>query len=201
MIEINLLPEELRAKTKTKNLEHKTVTAPAAFSPQQLFIYAIPFLLGLLICVHIFFAVISISKNGQLIALNRKWMELAPQKKALDEFSNNYSSTSADTSLVASLNSKRILWAQKLNKLSLNLPSGVWFDEITISAKNIVIRGSIISLVKEEVNLINKLLDNLKADSQFSMDFTSFELSNVQKKNVGGYDIADFMLTGVLKAR
>jgi Tfp pilus assembly protein PilN len=99
------------------------------------------------------------------------------------------------------LNSKRVLWAAKLNKLSLNLPSGVWFNQITINAKDIVIQGSVISLVKEEIGLINKLLENLKIDSEFSGDFTSFELSNVQKKNVAGYVIADFILTGVLKAR
>jgi len=201
MIEINLLPEELRVKNKTKSLEHETVTRPGAFSPDQLFVYAIPVLLGVLVCVHIYFAVISILKNGQLAALNRQWVELEPQKKALDKFNNEYSATSADASLVALLNSKRILWAQKLNKLSLNLPSGVWFDEISISAKDILIRGSVISLAKEEVNLINKLLENLKADSEFSKDFVSFELSDVLRKNVGGYDIADFILTGALKVR
>ncbi|MHB8155446.1 MAG: hypothetical protein ACYDFR_05280, partial [Candidatus Omnitrophota bacterium] len=84
---------------------------------------------------------------------------------------------------------------------SLNLPSGVWFNEIKISVKDMIIQGSVISLVKEEVNLINKLLENLKADSEFSRDFVSFELSNVQKKNVGGYDIADFILTGALKVK
>ena len=201
MIEINLLPEELRVKTKTKNLERETVASPVAFSQDQLFVYAIPFLLGALICAHIYFAVVAVSKNNQLVDLNRKWMALEPQKKAFDEFNNNYSSTSADASLAALLNNKRILWAVKLNKLSLNLPSGVWFNEIAISAKDIVIQGSVISLAKEEVNLINKLLENLKADSEFSKDFVSFELSNVQKKNISGYDIADFILTGVLKAK
>ncbi len=201
MIEINLLPEELRVKTKTKSLEHETVTKHAVFSQEQLFIYAIPALLGVLICAHIYFAVISISKSSQLVALNRQWIELEPQKKVLDEFNNEYFAVSQDASLIQSLNSKRILWAVKLNKLSLNLPSGVWFNQVTITAKDIVIQGSVISLAKEEISLINKLLENLKIDSDFSKDFTSFELSSVQKKNVAGYDIADFILTGVLRAR
>lgn len=201
MIEINLLSEELRVKTKTKDLERTAVTELVAFNRQQLFIYAIPVLLGVFVCAHIYFAVISIFKNGQLIALNREWVKLEPQKKPLDEFNNEYSSVSQDTSLVQLLNSKRIIWAQKLNKLSLNLPPGVWFNEITLSAKDIVIQGSVVSLRKEEVNLINKLLENLKADTEFYKDFSSFELSNVRKKNVGRYDIADFILTGVLKTR
>ena len=201
MIQVNLLPEELRAKSKAKSLEHKSVTKHAAFSPDQLFVYALPVLLGVFVCIHVYFAFISISQNRQLVALNQKWIDLAPQKKALDEFNNVYSATSQDASLIGMINSKRMLWAQKLNKLSLNLPSGVWFNEITINAKDIIIEGSVISLAKEEVNLINKLLENLKADNEFSKDFSSFELSNVQRKNVGGYDIADFILTGVLKVK
>ena len=201
MIQINLLPEDLRVKSKNKTVEHETVAKPVNFSPDQLFIWALPVLLGVFISAHIYFAVILISKNGQLVALNRKWIELEPQKKMFDEFNNVYSSASADASMVEMFNSKRILWAQKLNKLSLNLPGGVWFNDITINSKDIVIHGSVISLAKEEVNLVNKLLENLKADSEFSKDFISFELSNVQKKNVGGYDIADFVLTGALKAK
>jgi Tfp pilus assembly protein PilN len=201
MIQINLLPEESRVKNKTKSLEQETVNKPGVFSREQLFIYALPVLLATLICAHIYFAIISIFKNNQLIALNRQWVQLEPQKKALDEFNNDYSSVSQDANLTKSLISKRILWAQKLNKLSLNLPSGVWFNEITISLKDILIQGSVISLAKEEVNLVNKLLENLKIDNEFSKDFNSFELSNVQKKNVGGYDIADFILTGVLKVK
>lgn len=201
MIKINLLPQELRVKTKIKDQEYKAIIKQLAFNQNQLFVYAIPVLLGLLVCLHVYFAAVSISKNGQLLALNRKWVELAPQKKALDEFNNDSSAISADSSLMELLNSKRILWAQKLNKLSLNLPSGVWFEAITVSAKEIVIQGSVISLTKKEINLINKLLENLKIDNEFSRDFISFELSNVLKKNVGGYDVADFILTGKIKIR
>ncbi|MDD5097546.1 MAG: PilN domain-containing protein [Candidatus Omnitrophica bacterium] len=201
MIEINLLPEELRIKTKSKNLEQVTVTKSAAFGSEQLFIYAIPILLGLFVCAHVYFAVISMAKNNQLVTLNSQWVKLEPQKKALDEFNNEYSNVSQDANLAQLLTGKRIVWAQKLNELSLNLPSGVWFNEITINAKDIVIQGSVISLAKEEVNLLNKLLENLKEDGEFSKDFVSFELSNVQKKNIGGYDIADFILTGVLKVK
>jgi Tfp pilus assembly protein PilN len=201
MIEINLLPEELRVKTKIKNIEHKTIAGPAAFSQEQLFIYALPVLLVVFVCLHLYFVVISVLKNNQLGSLNRKWVQLEPQKKSFDEFNHEYSSISQDAGMVSSLNNKKVLWAQKLNKLSLNLPSGVWFNEIKISAKDMTIQGSVISLMKKEVNLINELLENLKADAEFFNDFSSLELTNVQKKDVGGYEIADFLLTGVLKVK
>lgn len=201
MIEINLLSEELRVKARAKGVEHAGLAKIAPFSREQLFIYAIPVLLGLFVSVHILFAVITIFKNTQLGSLNQRLLALAPQKKELDEFNKEYSVVSQGTGFVQLLTGKRILWAQKLNKLSLNLPPGIWFNDISINAKDITIQGSVISLEKEEVGLINKLLDNLKADGEFSGDFTNFELTSVQKKNIGGYDIADFILTGALKLK
>ncbi len=201
MIEINLLPQELRVKTKEKAPEQFMVTIMTGFSRDKLFIYAIPVLLGLFVLAHLYFAVIGIAKGGQLVSLKRKWMALEPQKKIVDEFNQQYSVVSQDASLTQLLISQRILWAQKLNKLSLNLPAGVWFNDITLSKQNLTIQGSVTSLQKEELSLINKLLDNLKSDQEFFKDFSNFELSNAQKRAVGSYDIADFVLLGVLKAK
>lgn len=201
MIEINLLPEELRVKTKEKAPEQVTIKNGASFNQDQLFVYAIPALLALFVLAHFYFAMITLSKNGRLASLNRKWMDLSPQKKALDEFSREFSAVSQDAGLTQLLIKQRILWAQKLNKLSLNLPVGVWFNEIALTKQNITIQGSVISLKMDELNLINKLIDSLKADNEFFKDFASFELSNVQKRTVGSYDIADFVLVGVLKSK
>ena len=201
MIEINLLSEELRVKTRARGVERMSLARITSFNREQLFIYAIPVLLGLFIFVHIFFAAITIFKNAQLGSLNRRLLALAPQKKELDEFNKEYSVASQDAGFIRLLSEKSIPWAKKLNKLSLNLPPGIWFNDISVNAKDITIQGSVISLEKEEVNLINKLLDNLKADTGFSGDFTGFELTNVQKKNIGGLDIADFILTGALKLK
>jgi len=201
MIQINLLPDELKIKTKGRNIDQVLVKSPMALIRDQAFIYAAAAMLLLFILAHLYLAVLLVSKNGQLVSLNQKWLNLAGQKKELDEFNQGFSAVSQDTSLLQQLNRQRFLWAKKLNALSLRLPAGVWFNQITINAKDIIIQGSVISLQKQEVSLINKLLENLKADSEFSKDFVSFELSNVQKKSIGGYDVADFILTGALKAR
>ncbi len=195
------MPEELRVKSKTKSVEYEAVAKQSTFGQDQLFIYAIPVMLILFILVHFYFAALLISKNGQLVAFNRKWLDLVVQKKALDEFNSEFSTISKDASLLQQLSQQRILWGQKLNELSLKLPAGVWFSEILLNNNNLTIRGSVISLQKEEVGLINKLLDTLKIQPEFVKDFSSFELSNVQQRSLGGYDIADFVLVGALKPR
>ncbi len=201
MIEINLLPEELRVKAKSRNLEQAASKTGTGRNQDRLFIYAAALLLGIFILAHLFFAVRAIFENGRLVSLGRKWARMAPQKKTFDEFNKEFSLVSQDAGITRGLTSQRVLWAEKLNKLSLNLPAGVWFNDIAINNKNITIRGSVISLQKEEVSLINKLLDNLKEDTDFAKDFSVFELSSVQERSIGGYDIADFVLVGVLRTK
>ena len=197
------MPVELRVKARVKKAEAPVVTqgAKLKIDQEKLFLYAIPAILGVLILLHLYFAVLTIMRNSEMVSLNKKWLVLEPQKKAFDEFNNEYSSVTFDASAMQKLTQQRVFWAAKLNKLSLNLPSGVWFNEVSMNGRFLNIQGSVISLQKEEVSLLNKFLDNLKADKDFSADFLNQEVSFVQKKNVGGYDIADFVIAGVLKNR
>ncbi len=202
MIEINLLPEELRVKTKGRAPEAVQVANPQVLAQDQIFVYAIGLVLVLFILAHFYFVALSLSRNGKLASLNRRWQGLAQQRKALDEFNGEASPAGGgDSAVVSQLSRQRVLWAQKLNILSLELPSGVWFNDITINARSITIQGSVISLQKEEISLIDKLMDSLKTDPEFSKDCSGFELGKIQKRTVGGYDIADFVLTGNLKPR
>lgn len=200
MIEINLLPEELRVKTKEKAPEQVVAKSGSSLNQDLWFILAIPGLVGLFVLAHLYFGVASISGNSKLASLNRKWTQLAPQKKAFDEFNQIYSSASQYAELTKLLIRQRTLWSDKFNKLSLNLPAGVWFNDISLAKQNITIQGSVVSLKADELNLINNLLDNLKADKEFFKDFLSLELSNVQTRIVGSYDITDFVLQGTLRA-
>jgi hypothetical protein len=201
MVEINLLPEELKIKTKGKNSEQAIVKNPLGMIQDQVFIYAIVATLTVFILAHFYFAVLLVSKNGKLVSLNRKWLDSSVQKKSLDEFNQEFSTVSQDAGLIGQLSRQRMLWAQKLNELSLYLPSGIWFNSIVFNTDTLTINGSVISLQKEEVVLINRLLESLKTASEFSKDFSGFELSSVQKRNLGGYDISDFVLVGSLKVK
>ncbi|PIQ91288.1 MAG: hypothetical protein COV71_00135 [Candidatus Omnitrophica bacterium CG11_big_fil_rev_8_21_14_0_20_41_12] len=201
MIEINLLPEESRVKIKERVSEQPTVKSGPGFNQEMLFIYALPAVLAFFVLAHLYFGILSIAKAGKLTTLNKKWIELAPQKKIFDEFNQAYSAASLDAGLTQLLLKQRVLWGEKLNKLSLELPSGVWFNDIAFSKQSIIIQGSVISLKMDELNLINQLLDSLKADQEFFKDFSSFELSNVQKRSIGSYDISDFVLQGTLRTK
>jgi len=199
MIEINLLPEDLRVKAKAKagwGALGKVKEGKGSPLP-----YIAAGIIGILACVHFYLAVNLFTKSAELAILNRGWTELEPQKKVLEDFKKEHSATGQDESLIQGLISQRIFWAEKLNKLSLSLPSGVWFNDITMDGNSLVIQGSVVSLRNEELILINKFIENLKTDKTFFDNFSNLELNSVQKKSIGSFTVSDFLLTAALKTK
>lgn len=191
MIEINLLPDELKVK-----LKKKAITAQS-----KQILYFVPVVLGLLLVIHIYLISITLTRGVHLAALNNKWQRLQPQRKMLEDFKKEYEGETKYSSVIQKINNQRIVWAEKLNKLSLDLPAGVWFKEITITRKDFALKASVVSLGKDEMNLINKFIESLKKDVNFFKDFKGLELTSVQAKVIGGYDVTEFNLVGTLKSQ
>ena len=202
MIEINLLPEELkgRLKAKTKKYALSSSTGPVKFEAKYI-IYLIPLILGMLICTHVYLGLTFFAKKGNLSQMANKWQGLEPQRKELEVFNAEYSAISEDAKAIQHISRSRVNWAQKINQLSLGLPSGVWYTEISVTPKDFILQGAVVALQKEELTLVNKLISNLKNDPIFFKDFSNLELTSVQKKTIGGYDIFDFILQGELKSK
>jgi len=158
-----------------------------------------PAVFGFIIVLHILLVGIFIIRNSQLHSLQAKYKKFEPQKKILEDFQKEYTLLTRDTQTVSQLLQQRIIWSQKLDRLSAGLASGVWLDEVSISAKNFNLKGSAVSLEKTEVSLINKLLNNLKSDTLFFKDFTNLELGSIQTRSIGTTEVVDFNFTGRLK--
>jgi Tfp pilus assembly protein PilN len=192
MIKINLLPEELKIKTN--------VTAKKSIDPSQ-FIYLVPVAIACLLIVHLYLFIAVIFKGIQLNMLNAKWKELEPRRKAADIFKREYQALSEDVKLMQEFVKGRINSSMVLNRLSLDLPGGVWFNELTLNNKELIIQGSVFSFKKEEVGQINKFIDNLKQDSGFFMNFDKIELGAMQARTIAGYEVVDFTISGTLKVK
>jgi len=191
MIQINLLPEELKVKAKKFTFDLQT---------KQIINYIFIFF-GILIIIHFYLFGLFLFKNLQLKILNNKWTNLGPQRKIWEEFDKQKQAINEDIQFLQRISQKRINWGQKLNRLSLDLTSGIWFREINLNAKKLTLYGSILSLEKKEMFLIDKFIDALKKDTDFFKDFERIELSSVQTRVVGGYEITDFVLVISLKSQ
>ena len=198
MIEINLLPEEKRIRQRKKpvkqHTDHQHTPVVTAQMLKKVF-YAVPVIAGLFLCVHAYCLVAQVSASMQLAALNKKWRSLEPQRANLTGFKSTYEAGSQDEKVLGDLPGAALKWSKKLNRLSLDLPSGIWLSELSGSPFQMVAKCSVVSLENDQVEMINTFITGLRNDADFFGDFLDFDLGSVQKRAIGTYEIADFMIT------
>ena len=193
MIEINLIPEELKVKAKGKNLF-------AGFNLKYA-VYGILSAFAFLILIHLLLGIVGLFQVSQLRSLESKWKGLGPGRQRLEEFNKQYSAYSQDAALVKQLTEQRINWPEKLNRLSLDLPSGIWLTELSVSPREFFLRAAVLSQGKMEMSIINRLIDALKNDAKFLKGLGNLELGPLQSKSIAGYDVTEFTLRGALKIK
>lgn len=192
MIEINLLPDEI----KTRAVRQTKISLDPRY-----FIDMIPFVFAAIILVHVCLAAVVLTGNIQLGMLSGKWAKLNPQRELVGSLNKKFNVLISSNNLIQELGSRRLNWSEKLGSLSLDLPSGVWFNEMLISHKELALKASVVSLQKQEMSLIKKFIDTLKADTVFSKNFNSIELGSLQKRAIGSYGVIDFTLTARSKTK
>lgn len=192
MIEINLISEELRPRIQSK------ASSLPLFNTKIVF-YLLPLVVIVFIIMHIYYASTILSKNKKLTSLNAQWHSLADKRKLLEEFNKEQSGLSQGAVNLNKLSEERILWSEKLSKLSSYLSSRMWFNEIAVGNHKFTLKGSIVSLRSDELSLVNAFINELKSDQAFIKDFKDLELTSIQKKPIASYDVAEFILEGRLK--
>lgn len=178
LIEINLLPPELKEKNKKARPEIADLLY--LFIPLGVFI---------LLILHVYLGLVNYSINSKYKKLTNNFMGLDQKIKTIG----------GDILTVKQFLKERVEWSEKLNILSVKLPPGIWFNELIASNKELTLNCSVYSLDKKELGLINKFLNNLKEEKGFSQDFSSLEFRFLQRKRLGKFDVVDFTLNGKLK--
>ncbi|MFA5356567.1 MAG: hypothetical protein WC301_04090 [Candidatus Omnitrophota bacterium] len=186
MIEINLLPHI--EKTGARRIGGLNIDT-------RYFIYLIPLLAAVLLSIHIILAGVAAVKGAQFNSVNARHKELQSERKELDSLNKDYYAYMSNAKTMQELDRRRMNWSGKLDRLSVNLPSGAWFNEIFISRDTFTLKASVISLENEEMNIIDRFINNLKGDKAFMEGLGNLELGSVQKQLVAGYDIISFILT------
>ena len=124
MIELNLLPEELRKK-KRKKIELPEL---------PLIPIAIVFV-GVLILVQLLLSGLIFLSQKQLGELKTRWQELAPKKEGLTKLKNSISDTTEKTKAIEGLIEKRLNWSLLLNELSNSLTANIWLTDLSYDEK------------------------------------------------------------------
>ena len=192
MIEINLLPPELRKRKK----KSYAVQLP---KQKSLFIF-----LGSLVLLHFILICLTSANKRELGKLQSDWQQLTPKVVEIKNTKAQLERIAQKIPLIEGLFKRRVLWSKKLNQLSDLIIPGVWLDELSVKTeegkvrgipiKYLIIRGSAASRVKDEPALIGKFMQNLKENPSFSEDFSMIELGPMKKRQIEETEIMDFVL-------
>lgn len=187
MIEINLLPEELRISGQKK------------FSPQEYALYGVIAVFTILFVMHCILIGVTIIRGVGFGVASSVWNKLGPQRKQADVFKQQYGYIFDDAGARIDTDSRKAIWSEKLCRISLDVPVGLWLNEISVLEKNFVLKGSIIATGKNEIVSVNQFLNLLKNDRRFMEDLNLLELGALTRRVVGGYDVVDFTFSGQMK--
>lgn len=189
MIEINLLPEELRLK-KIKMAPPGAENIPVP----QIIIGVIV----ILIIAHVSVFLLSVSARGGLAKLNKAWNSDAPKQKEIVSLQNELQEAEEKVKAVRDLSQKRVNWPMILNKLSDIVPNDIWFSDMSFEKRN---NGNILSIqgfAKDASQIgtdsIVKFVNTLKADNEFTSYFRKIEVTGIQNRLYAQKEVRGFTL-------
>jgi hypothetical protein len=199
MIELNLLPKELRKKKK------KTATTAIPEIP------VLPVVIGVvvvLIIVHLLL-LFRIGSNRKLsVKLKDKWEQMAPQKESADAFFYEFNNLQKRVEAVRKIAKPDLSWTRLLNGLNQAMIPNVWLSEfkLTFGEKGGKLKGSKdqpaslnltgYAVGKSEVAMptVGKFMESLKRNKDFSDYFEEIELEDIRNFVISGEEVMMFRL-------
>ena len=186
MIEINLLPEELRKK-KSEPVFNLNMDA------DKLKFWLGGGVIAVLVLIVITFSMGSFIRKAQIKNLVAKEKGFSDRISEIDSVNKEINILKAKMAVLDQLTKRNFLWAEKLNQLSDLVLPGIWFNRVYTDSENrLMIEGSVVSKSEEAMASVGKFMKNMKDNQGFFRDFKNIKLESVQRNNKGNADIVDF---------
>ncbi|MDD5495486.1 MAG: hypothetical protein PHP46_00120 [Candidatus Omnitrophica bacterium] len=217
MIEINLLPEQRKKKTRQAQLPKLDLGQIPVLKIMAGFLVIL-----LVLQTALFF--IGIYCRINLTSLNAKYKKILPEKQEADRLKAMTDSMSKKVKSIDDLMENRLDWARKLSDLDDCLTPGVWlsalsYDEeaverpiasgsvaITGKAKEgkiktesavvrrLLLSGYALTMGEEGTSLIGRFIKSLKDNSDFYSDFGKIELGSIKRDRFDKQEVMNFRI-------
>lgn len=182
MLKINLIPEYAR-KTTLSSIEQ--------FHRIPLLWVVVVFLVGfvLLLFIPVY------SSQQHLQVLNKKIQALQPKQTEVQRLQQALQELRVQAAAFEGLQGKRHVWSKRLNILSDVTPEGVWFTNLNLDPlKGLVIQGSAIGRGGGEMVSVGRLVQDLKADTEFAATFKDIQIESLKRVYDKEIEIVRFTL-------
>lgn len=222
MIEIDLLPEEIKKKRQQ-------------FKMPKLNLSIIPLLAGfiaILVLAHFGITTFLNINKDSYENMSNEWKRIEPQKRAIELIAKENVNRQKDIDEIEALMQGKILWSKKLNQLSDLIVPGVWYTKISIGKKAIVrparaplgpkrpkrpgrkplarkrsttsylgIEGEVSSAYGEPLEIVAKFIENLESDPRFYNDFSNIELFSTKLHSILETEVMAFSINCYFKEK
>lgn len=211
MIEINLLPEELK---KRESIFEKIDFS--ALNVQKMPV--VPIAVGVsaaLIAVQLIIGALAVYANLRASSLTKRYEALLPKKKEADALKAKDATINMQSSAIDELMSRRFSWAKKLNDLSDAMTPGIWLTELAYDEKlsgaasaaagaektklprmggTLVLMGYASGAGDQGAALVGRFIKSLKESEPFFRDFSNIELVSVKSDRVESNEVMKFRI-------
>lgn len=190
MIEINLVPPQLKKKRKALPSSEPS----AGLSKQAIIGYTGLFIVVLALGAGALQFMISL-KLAERKRLMSELAELVPQRINTERYVGQIKEINGKLApLEEVLGSRDFMWSQKLNEISDNLPRGVWLTKMQLEGGILLINGSAVSKTQTEMISVHSFNTSLKDNHAFMRDFSEIELEYIKSRTINGTPVADFTI-------
>lgn len=209
MIEINLLPEDMRKKESALS----KIDISAAILRNVSFAKFAGIVCAVLAAIHILIFGLILVNNSTFAALSEKRKLLGDREKDAMALELKSDTMNRKNTAIAQLMEKRFEWSKKLNDLSDSMTAGIWLGELSYDERDIgipaekaapggkrvlkhmTISGYASSKGEEGTASIGKFIKALKANESFYKDFSDIELGSIKRDKIEGQDAMGFSIT------
>lgn len=225
MIEINLLPEEL----KKKESPLKKIDITAAIIRNVSFTKLAVIIFGTLAAIHILMFGAGLVSKVRFSVLSGKYSQISGKEKDAIALKARSETISSKKSAIDELMIKRLEWAKKLNDLSDSMVAGIWLTGLSLNEKSVddvvskpkepsdaadakkkkglkkrvikymSISGYAYSKGEEGTASIGRFIKSLRASESFYRDFNDVELGSIKRDKFEDQDVMSFSITCLFK--
>ncbi len=227
MIEINLLPEEIKKK---KRSAPKIDTSMINLSNLPIINIAMA-AVGALLAIQLALFIIGVISGIAFNSMNRKYTDILPKKNETQQLKTKVDTANKKVAAIDELMVKRFSWEKKLNALSDSMIPGIWLTELQYDEKitgapkpanadpakkrggegkqasentisrYLILSGAASGIGEEGTALIGRFIKSLKESAEFYSDFSDIELGTIKREKMDDQEIMTFKITCFFKAR
>ncbi len=204
MIEINLLPEELRKREKVK-----------LDLPEIPVFKILSVILVVVVSAQILLSAFAVYQMTTFVGLKKKLETLTKENREISVRKAETVAMAVQLKEIQALTERKFLWSVLLNDLSDSMTKGVWLRSLSVTTfaaddtgsrkkentpkkRTLNLEGSVIGS-GQETAIIGKFIKQLKESPRFGELFDDIKLSAINQKKIKDFDVYDFVLIGIFK--